>query len=86
MAPPANAYVSKTPVVPQPKAPASSLTPVVAQPFYSEKSKVKISIVALRKILLPIPTETELATSNGMRLGFAQDTPSEKRENARAYP
>ena len=63
MAPPAKAHVSKMPVVPQPKATASSTTPVVAQPFHPEKSKVTISNVALRRVLLPTPTETELAMS-----------------------
>ena len=78
MVPPVKAHVSKTPVVPQPKAPASSMTPVVARPFHPEKSKVKISNVALRKILLPTPTETIIATFNGVREEFAQDTPREK--------
>ena len=61
---------TKAPTV---KAPAST-TPVVPQPFHPVKSKVNMSNIALRRILLSTATKTDLAT--GMREEFVQGKPS----------
>ena len=71
MVPPVQVHTYKTPVVAQPMASAASMTTVIAQPFHPENRNVVISNVALRRILLPPPTETELASSNGVRERFA---------------
>jgi hypothetical protein len=84
MVPPVKVLTSTTPVVPQPMAPVAAMTPVIVQPIHPENSNVVISNVALRRILLPPPTETELASSNGVREGFAHWRPREA--NAEANP